>query len=64
MDGVAVGLGAKFVVDGERCDHPGDSSLSPRNRTNCRCDLFPVQDHDQLTAFGPTDITRQARQVA
>ena len=40
-----VPLKDKFIVGGERLDHPGDHSASPQNRINCRCTVLynPVE---------------------
>lgn len=35
--GQIVGLNAKFLVDGEFMDYPGDHSASYKNVVNCRC---------------------------
>ena len=32
----------KFIVGGEKCDHPGDTSLSAKQRCNCRCTVISV----------------------
>lgn len=37
MDGVRVGPGEMFDVDGEQARFPGDYTLSAANRVNCRC---------------------------
>jgi phage portal protein BeeE len=41
-DGQQVGVREKFVVGGEECKHPGDDSLSPEMRINCRCTSVAV----------------------
>lgn len=38
-DGQTVGLDEDFTVGGERAAYPGDPSLSPESRCNCRCTL-------------------------
>lgn len=41
-NGQQVGLDEQFEVGGERCDHPGDFSLSAAQRVNCRCTTVSV----------------------
>jgi hypothetical protein len=41
-NGLVVGVDEPFLIGGERCDHPGDPSLSPGQRCNCRCTVVSV----------------------
>jgi hypothetical protein len=43
-DGQVVPVGSTFTVNGEAAQFPGDPSLSPANRINCRCNLAPAWD--------------------
>jgi uncharacterized protein with gpF-like domain len=40
--GQEVPVKGEFVIDGERCQHPGDNSLSVGNRARCRCTTISV----------------------
>lgn len=42
--GQVVAVGETFTVGGEQAKFPGDPSLSPANRINCRCDVVAYRE--------------------
>lgn len=58
-DGQRVGLHDKFTVGGYECDHPGDYTLPPSERYNCRCTQgYVIPDQDDISSE-PLDPPRQ-----
>lgn len=52
-DGQIVNINEPFIVSGEIARHPGDDSLSPGNRINCRCAVLAAGlSDDRKRAFG------------
>lgn len=47
MDGVRVGKGEKFDVQGDEIDYPGDPKGQPGNIINCRCTVAVVPKRDE-----------------
>lgn len=52
-NGQIVGINESFIIGGEVAKHPGDDSLSPANRCNCRCTVLASGlPDDRKVAFG------------
>lgn len=62
-DGQYVPIDEQFVVGGYKCDYPGEWSLPPQERYNCRCTVgFVIPDEIQESA-APVSRPRPPRPV-
>ena len=48
-DGQVVATGRPFIVGGHQARYPGDPTLPPDERINCRCAVAPVFDESKLS---------------
>lgn len=52
-DGQRADVAGQFVVGGVRCEYPGDPSLPPRERMNCRCWIAPAEVQEEAAVTAP-----------
>lgn len=59
IDGMRVGKGEKFNVQGDLLDYPGDPNGQPGNVINCRCTVAVVPKRDENGKIIFTNRTRE-----